>query len=201
MRWSSTFMILALICTMGTGNAEECNLRGSDFIIEDVSEVAFTAECLGALGINRDVIASYPEAQSPMAVCCYGDQFSYCVLTTEEDCVGMGGEWHVEWDSCDPNPCGPLYACCFVPDECIMMTLAYCHDGGGFWYEGETCETFPCPPMAVCCTDGECEIKTWEQCYVFGGTWHEEWLSCEPNPCAPSPVGEANWGRLKAIYR
>lgn len=35
-------------------------------------------------------------------VCCVGEE---CYITTETGCADMGGEWHPEWDSCDPNPC------------------------------------------------------------------------------------------------
>ncbi len=38
----------------------------------------------------------------PEHVCCVGE---LCYITTQPECVQMGGEWHEEWDECDPNPC------------------------------------------------------------------------------------------------
>jgi hypothetical protein len=35
-------------------------------------------------------------------VCCLGCD---CFLMTREECLAAGGEWHEEWDDCDPNPC------------------------------------------------------------------------------------------------
>jgi hypothetical protein len=38
----------------------------------------------------------------PAHVCCLGHA---CYLIQESECAQMGGAWHPEWDSCNPNPC------------------------------------------------------------------------------------------------
>lgn len=63
--------------------------------------VIFRAICFGALGINMDGMTCTP----PPAVCCIGHE---CQLTTGADCLDLGGAFHVEWRSCDPNPCEPV---------------------------------------------------------------------------------------------
>jgi hypothetical protein len=45
----------------------------------------------------------YPNPCPQPAVCCLSDET--CVVTDETDCGTQGGTWHVEWTSCDPNPC------------------------------------------------------------------------------------------------
>jgi hypothetical protein len=37
-------------------------------------------------------------------VCCICED---CFIYTEDECMNAGGEWHPEWDTCDPNPCTP----------------------------------------------------------------------------------------------
>ncbi len=61
----------------------------------------FQATCFGALGINMDGLTCAP----PVAVCCIGHA---CQLTTGASCLDLGGTFHVEWRSCDPNPCEPI---------------------------------------------------------------------------------------------
>lgn len=38
-----------------------------------------------------------------LAACC--DTEFECMLTSEADCEASGGQWQLEWDSCEPNPC------------------------------------------------------------------------------------------------
>lgn len=68
---------------------------------------AFEAECLGALGIDMDGVACHPIPPVAVAVCCVGHD---CVLESEAGCLDLGGAWHPEWVSCEPNPCLPLPA-------------------------------------------------------------------------------------------
>jgi hypothetical protein len=35
-------------------------------------------------------------------VCCVCED---CYIATQEECDGLGGEFHPEWDTCEPNPC------------------------------------------------------------------------------------------------
>ncbi|MCK4304003.1 MAG: hypothetical protein KAY24_07175 [Candidatus Eisenbacteria sp.] len=70
------------------------------------------ASSSGAMGLYTDGIYACPPGgiagggPSPgggeMAVCCLGEQ---CQLTTVEACEEMGGQFHSEWDTCEPNPC------------------------------------------------------------------------------------------------
>ncbi|MCK4303877.1 MAG: hypothetical protein KAY24_06535 [Candidatus Eisenbacteria sp.] len=38
-----------------------------------------------------------------LAACCVMEA---CNIVLEEQCEALGGAWHPEWTSCDPNPCG-----------------------------------------------------------------------------------------------
>jgi hypothetical protein len=44
----------------------------------------------------------------PHAVCCLPPT-GECTIAPEEVCANLGGEWHPEWTSCNPNPC-PIHA-------------------------------------------------------------------------------------------
>jgi hypothetical protein len=61
---------------------------------------AYAAVCFGAMGINADGAACHPASQ--MRACCVSNT---CYLLTYSECTALGGEWHLEWISCDPNPC------------------------------------------------------------------------------------------------
>jgi hypothetical protein len=61
----------------------------------------FEIGCLGGMGILTDGIECCP---AEMSVCCVGCD---CYVATEEECADLGGEWHPEWDTCEPNPCSP----------------------------------------------------------------------------------------------
>ena len=64
------------------------------------SPSAWDAACFGAMGINQDGIECHP-AGGPK-VCCVGVE---CFIVSQGECTDMGGVWHEELDTCDPNPC------------------------------------------------------------------------------------------------
>ena len=55
----------------------------------------------------------------------------------------------------------------------------------------------------VCCVGNECAIVgDEEECIALGGAFHPEWDDCgPPNPCVSTPVSNASWGSIKALYR
>jgi hypothetical protein len=63
---------------------------------------SFGTACFPAMGVLMEGIECCPEA--PICVCCVGQD---CFLITADECSDIGGEYHPEWDSCDPNPCVP----------------------------------------------------------------------------------------------
>lgn len=63
--------------------------------------VMLPANCETNGGIVSDAIScDVADCPQPMAACC--EVTGACIITTEADCVG---EWMVDVDSCDPNPC------------------------------------------------------------------------------------------------
>ncbi len=57
---------------------------------------------LGGLGINQP--GTWVCWGWEYAVCCLGDDC--IVVQSEEECADLGGDFHPEWDNCDPpNPC------------------------------------------------------------------------------------------------
>jgi hypothetical protein len=160
---------------------------------------SFFADCFGGMGI---MMGGYPCcAIIPEAVCCVGTD---CYITTQMGCADMGGEWHPEWDTCDPNPClpPPEHVCC-VGEDCYVVTEEECADMQGEWHpEWDDCgPPNPCAFYAVCCVCQDCYITTETECMDMGGEFHPEWDTCDPNPCPASPAESTSWGTIKAIYR
>ena len=48
------------------------------------------------------------------AVCCIGGD---CLLTFEQECLAMGGDWYPYLYSCDPNPCPPEFPLAWYFDD------------------------------------------------------------------------------------
>ena len=165
----------------------------------------FAAAYYGAMGVNTDGGYVCFEVLEYL-VCCFPD--GACVLMTEAGCADAGGEFHPEWDSCEPdNPCPeppPEMVCCFEDGACAILTEEVCAASGGDWRPdlGDSCDPNPCPqPQLVCCVGPDCYITTEEGCADMGGDWHPEWDSCEPdNPC-PVASDDDSWGSIKAMYR
>ncbi|MBD3235516.1 MAG: hypothetical protein GF330_02295 [Candidatus Eisenbacteria bacterium] len=157
----------------------------------------FDAACFPAMGVMTEGVSCCPTV--PEFVCCVGED---CVLTTEQECADMQGEWHPEWDSCDPNPCVERHVCC-VGEECYITTEADCTELQGVYHpEWDSCDPNPCElPRAVCCLEGDCYITTEQGCMDMQGEWHPEWDSCDPNPCPPTDADRTTWGSIKSIYR
>ncbi len=138
----------------------------------------------GVLGINTD---GYP-ASGPanQKVCCLPDRD--CLIRTLYECDMLGGIWHPEWASCDPNPCpAEPYVCCLEDGSCELLTEDDCAQAGGQWRPdlGRSCDPNPCPHPSICCVYGECFIvHSPEECYAHpGGIYYPMWESCDPNPC------------------
>ena len=128
---------------------------------------------------------SFCAVQTP-AVCCIEHE---CMIATENECNQMGGEFHPEWQECEPNPCPPEAVCC-VGYDCMIITENQCIQAGGdFHPEWNSCFPNPCPPPpeAVCCDGDYCMMMPEHYCEIIGGIWHPEWTSCEPNPCLLLP--------------
>lgn len=141
----------------------------------------FAAVCLPALGLFTPGEACWPEFVT--AACCIGED---CMVTTEDDCRLMGGEWLAGIPDCDPNPCLGGGVCC-VGEECFVVLLEeICDDLGGDWHlEYEDCgPPNPCVySRGVCCIGDECYLATEEECDAMGGLWRPELPNCNPNPC------------------
>ena len=102
--------------------------------------------CLGAMGINTyGQYCCPPEGEQPppASACCLED--GSCLLLQEEMCSNLGGAWHPEWDSCDPQPCNQPVAACCVGDQCLVATAAECRGLEGAWHPGSPdCSPNPC---------------------------------------------------------
>jgi len=98
-------------------------------------------------------------------------------------------------------------ACCLCDGSCIVMSESECaaQEPGGCGYGGDdtVCDPNPCCQFigACCLDDGVC-IKMdacKEACTALGGEYFPD-VACDPTPC-PTPVLDATWGEIKAIYR
>ena len=94
--------------------------------------------------------ASFAEYGPPPATgaCCFLD--GSCQVVTESACLGIGGTYHGDDTTCDPNPCPqPVTgACCFYTNGCLRVTEQFCLDNGGE-YLGDDTVCWPNP-----CTEG-----------------------------------------------
>jgi hypothetical protein len=138
----------------------------------------------GVLGINTDGYP--PSGPSNEKVCCLPSR--ECLLAGLYECSLLGGIWHPEWDSCDPNPCpAEAYVCCFDDGSCQVLPEAECDQAGAHWLPelGRSCDPNPCPHRSICCVFGECMIVfSPEECYAHpGGSYYPMWETCDPNPC------------------
>ena len=115
------------------------------------------------------------------AACCQGD---VCTISTESECTGLGGEWHPDCVSCDPNPC--VAGACCTDGVCSIVPEHECTGIDAEWHsEWTSCDPNPCPPppLRACCLLGECTLLTRSVCEGTGGMWHLDWETCDPNPC------------------
>jgi hypothetical protein len=124
---------------------------------------------------------------------------------TQDLCDAAGGEFHPEWDYCEPNECPQPAegACCFAGGECVESTEEWCESVGAYWLPDFPCDPNPCPTsLVVCCfDDGSCEVIGWSACEELGGVVFWDYDRCIPNPCPPSGTDDASWGSIKAMYR
>lgn len=161
---------------------------------------SYDAACYPAMGLLQAGEECCPS--EPEFVCCVGED---CYITTMQGCEDMMGEWHPEWDTCEPNPClpPPTGACC-VGEECSIVTRDECADMMGE-YLGDDTDCGPPNPCEyerfVCCVCEDCYIATEDECVDLGGEYHPEWDTCDPNPCPASPTDGTSWGTIKSIYR
>jgi len=138
----------------------------------------------GALGINTD---GYPPGgPASEKACCLPS--TECQLAGLYECNLLGGIWHPEWNSCEPNPCPPeAFVCCFNDGSCSLLTQSDCEQAGAHWLPelGRSCDPNPCPRPSICCIYGECLVVFGpEECYAHpGGTYYPTWETCDPNPC------------------
>ncbi|MFC1572999.1 FlgD immunoglobulin-like domain containing protein [Candidatus Eisenbacteria bacterium] len=130
---------------------------------------------LGGMGVNHP--GTWTCGNWYESVCCIDDD---CIISREDECTAQGGEYHVGWLSCDPNPC--INACCIV-DSCQILNEGACAHVGGEWHVGsKTCDPNPC--TNACCIGAECMVLDEEGCLTSGGEWQLDVKACDPMPCA-----------------
>ena len=66
----------------------------------------YDAVCLGEMGLIIEGTVCCPDSPAQPYVCCLGD--GTCQFVSLGECDLLGGEWHPEYETCDPNPCTQL---------------------------------------------------------------------------------------------
>jgi hypothetical protein len=160
-------------------------------------------ECLALGGYEwlGNAVPCDPNPCPQPGACCFPD--GSCQHVLEETCYQIGGSHFIPGESCDPNPCGPLYGpCCFADGSCEMLPPQDCEDEGGTWYgdEYQNCDPNPCPPPVGCCCweDGSSQVLTEEECIAHGGYLWVPDSDCDPNPC-PAP-GACCYGCQECVF-
>ena len=156
---------------------------------------------LGGMGVNMDGVWVCGIEPVYDYVCCVGE--ACFIVHDEQGCIDLNGEFHPEWDTCEPNPCETYAACCRL-GVCTIATSTQCEAIGGEWHpEWPECEPNPCPPFGACCFDQcVCEELFEEECLAQGGMFVGGGEgSCDPNPCPGTPTEITSWGSIKSLYR
>jgi hypothetical protein len=164
----------------------------------------FDPHCFGGMGINTPgTYCEPPPPTIPEGACCRDEE---CVVLTEEECIGQGGEYLGDNTDCGPpNPCQTPRTCC-VGEECFILTLDECTALGGEQLpDYDFCDPNPCPfdvPQACCLENDECIIVFSEyECFMQNGYFPDPPSdTCDPNPCIV-PIDETSWGEIKGMYR
>jgi hypothetical protein len=152
---------------------------------------------LGGMGVNMPgTWVCWTPVQDDY-VCCVGE-LCY-IVHSEDECTAMGGVFHPEWNTCEPNPCLIIAACC-LEGICTLTDRLGCEAiGGEFHPEWLECDPNPCPPFGACCDHCDCMLMYQEECeeagYLFIGG------PCDPNPCPGTPSDVTSWGSIKSLYR
>jgi len=170
----------------------------------DVPPVVYACVEWGTLGINEPGEAVCPPGFGEGFACCLGD--GSCLLVySSASCDAAGGEFHSEWDSCDPNPC-PV-ACCLPDESCVFLSRHNCEALGGLSYPTyDTCDPNPCPDRIYACCAGPdghtCILVTRSACEEeYDGVWLPGEDTCYSNTCDDyTPTTETSWGLIKALY-
>ena len=125
---------LALVLAAIVSRAEDRDVRWEMMVHTPTSTEVFVVEEVDSLTFRAVPIPG---------VCCIDYD---CILLVEEECDSIGGVFHPEWPTCNPNPCPPPpEAICCDGDYCIVMPEQYCEAIGGIWHPGwVSCEPNPC---------------------------------------------------------
>ncbi len=111
-------------------------------------------------------------------VCCIGEE---CSLTFGFSC---DGDHFPGQDSCDPNPCLPLGACCLTAGECRMDPEEDC--AGFYLGDGTACEPSPCEALGACCLEITCVlVPSAEDC---AGDYWGPGIYCPSDEMCPTGV-------------
>jgi hypothetical protein len=128
--------------------------------------------------------------------CCLAD--GTCVYVTEEECSATyGGNYLGDGVGCEPNPCGPVGACCNIEDgfNCQVAPEIWCgNHGGTYMGDGTDCDPDPCvqSPIGACCylhgEDGwRCDTVSEQECrFGYQGVFQGEGTVCGQVLCDPT---------------
>jgi len=170
---------------------------------DDVNcEILTKGECIVAGGSYQGDDSTC-DACATLGACCVeydeyassGEESGICIITTEEDCDALGGEFE-NADECDEECGAPRGgACCFIDEGnsvfCGNLTEDDCHQFGGSFQGGDTaCATVGCP-VGACCLSGDafsgeltCVDTTFpRECEELGGVFLGEDSRCEDDEC------------------
>lgn len=76
-----------------------------------------------------------------LGACCFADET--CLMTSDEECENLTGDFLGYLQTCDPNPCIP--AVCCLTGDCYITREDECADMGGRWHpEWDVCDPNPC---------------------------------------------------------
>ena len=170
-------------CLLGEFGA--CCVSGdTNFCIEDTNEAA--CETLSGTHFPgrecEEVLLICNITSNPFGACCLGED-KCSMVSSEEECIDIGGDYAGDETSCAANAC--IGSCCLKSGSCIETNLKDCEEGKGGAFQGisTSCEDIPC--SGACCLDsGSCvDVQMYATCSYLGGEFMGFGSSCSNDPC------------------
>jgi hypothetical protein len=158
-----------------------CPSVGACCFCDGHCEMLDESACLSDLGAHwlGTIVDCSPDLcpDSLRGSCCFLDQS--CLYTTQCTCDAMWGHF-IPAVPCDPNPCGPLFgACCLPNGSCAPLTGPGCESQSGvFRGNGTICDPDPC--------GSEIEGLVWYEDEVIDSSVHDtpggsQWVEHTPS--------------------
>ncbi|MGB2984363.1 MAG: hypothetical protein WBE26_00655, partial [Phycisphaerae bacterium] len=140
------------------------------------------SECFDVFGADHylDDCSTCEDCIDERGACCA--ETGACLFVLQEDCDGIGGQFHGIGIECRPDTC-PKGACCLPDETCAIRAPFVCEAAGEFYQgDGTVCGPNLCVLRACCDADRNCTDTVASECTGEGDEFIPE-EDCSTNPC------------------